>query len=393
MASSYLVVHVADASVPSCSRATSGTCYYVELHFNGQRARTATKENPVWNQTFRFHTRDEQQAQGDDDDPSGGGLNLKAYVYSIDETSNSESLLGKTVVDQKGFDSHSSKAGLFPYDLLKSCSSDTTSAGPPPPLVVNGKLTLKVFHSAADDKALFDIEDANLVYQMTVCGVDNVKEIYTFLFESKEDHGEYGEAAAAAAADSDSIRNDDAVPRQIHPSLERGKVVERMQFLYVLVVKARDLPDVDAYGGLDPFVEVSFGMEAERLICVSKRHKTPLVQTKHKTSTEPFCVSLRAVFLLFRVVIPMMTLRLSPGCARWLPFNRSFIFFALLPYGFTLVGDSMLRRALNHDGMNKLSQLSVFVSFTLWATCLGSVLVYVIQRFHTVNQECLLRLA
>jgi hypothetical protein len=30
----------------------------------------------------------------------------------------------------------------------------------------------------------------------------------------------------------------------------------------------------------------------------------------------------------------------------------------------------VLRQLLNRDGMNKLSQLSVSVSFTLWVTCL-----------------------
>jgi hypothetical protein len=48
----------------------------------------------------------------------------------------------------------------------------------------------------------------------------------------------------------------------------------------------------------------------------------------------------------------------------------------------------MLRRVLDHDNMNKFSQLSVSVSFTLWATCLGSVPIYVTQGFHIVNREC-----
>jgi hypothetical protein len=73
----------------------------------------------------------------------------------------------------------------------------------------------------------------------------------------------------------------------------------------------------------------------------------------------------------------------------WLPFSRSFTFSALLPYGFTPVGDSMLRRVLNRGGMNKLFQLSVSVSFTLRVICLRYVPVYVTLDFHTVNGECL----
>jgi hypothetical protein len=54
---------------------------------------------------------------------------------------------------------------------------------------------------------------------------------------------------------------------------------------------------------------------------------------------------------------------------RWLLFSNSFTFSAL-PCGFTNTGEFVLRQLLNRDGMNKLSQLSVYVSFTLRVTCL-----------------------
>jgi hypothetical protein len=38
--------------------------------------------------------------------------------------------------------------------------------------------------------------------------------------------------------------------------------------------------------------------------------------------------------------------------------------------GFTPTGDFVLWQLFNHDGMNKLSQLSISVSFTLRVTCL-----------------------
>jgi hypothetical protein len=50
-------------------------------------------------------------------------------------------------------------------------------------------------------------------------------------------------------------------------------------------------------------------------------------------------------------------------------FSNSFTFSAL-PREFTPTGEFVLRQLLNRDGMNKLSQLSVCVSFTLWVTCL-----------------------
>ncbi|RLM92970.1 uncharacterized protein C2845_PM08G07990 [Panicum miliaceum] len=199
MASSYLVVHVGDANVPSSSSTASGTSYYVELRFNGQSARTEMKENARWNHIIRFPRREQQQGDIDDGDEGhhasgSGGLDLEAAVYSIDEASNSESLLGKAVVDEKDFDSHSSKAVFFPHDLVKSSSSDHMAGHTGLGRLVNGKLTLKVFHAPADDKALlFEIEDDNRDRQAEDGGVDKVKKkAFRFLFSIK-DHL-YGDA-------------------------------------------------------------------------------------------------------------------------------------------------------------------------------------------------------
>jgi hypothetical protein len=50
-------------------------------------------------------------------------------------------------------------------------------------------------------------------------------------------------------------------------------------------------------------------------------------------------------------------------------FSNSFT-FSVLPCGFTPTDEFVLRQLLNHDRINKLSQLSVSVSFTLRVTCL-----------------------
>jgi hypothetical protein len=57
-------------------------------------------------------------------------------------------------------------------------------------------------------------------------------------------------------------------------------------------------------------------------------------------------------------------------------FSNSFTFSAL-PCGFTPIDEFVLQQLLNHDGLNKLSQLSVSVSFTLQVICLRFVPVYV----------------
>jgi hypothetical protein len=48
----------------------------------------------------------------------------------------------------------------------------------------------------------------------------------------------------------------------------------------------------------------------------------------------------------------------------------------------------VLWQLLNHNGMSKLSQLSVSISFTLRVICLDPF-SYVTQGFHTVNRACL----
>jgi hypothetical protein len=50
--------------------------------------------------------------------------------------------------------------------------------------------------------------------------------------------------------------------------------------------------------------------------------------------------------------------------------SNSFFTFSVLPCGFTSTDAFVLRQLLNRDRMNKLSQLSVSVCFTLQVTCL-----------------------
>ncbi|KAF8762175.1 hypothetical protein HU200_009722 [Digitaria exilis] len=232
------------------------------------------KENASWDQPIHLPIR-EQQGGGGDDHPSGG-FSLEAAVYNYtrieDKYTTVESLIGTAVVDQKYFDSHASKAGFFPHDLVKSSSSDhpdRTSLGP----VVNGKLTLKVFYSDAYDKVLIGIED-DTRYRPT--GRDGAV-VYDFLFSSKDHRDEEDDKQPSISTEGFSWRpaDDDVSPRKIKPSFERGKVVERMQFLFVQVVKARQLPDVDAYGRLDPFVEVKFGAYNNRFTKCLKGDDNP----------------------------------------------------------------------------------------------------------------------
>jgi hypothetical protein len=72
------------------------------------------------------------------------------------------------------------------------------------------------------------------------------------------------------------------------------------------------------------------------------------------------------MLLLLQVIVPAMTL--------WLHNLRLEVAAVQqqlhLLCGFTPTDEFVLRQLLNHDGINKLSQLSVSVSFTLRVTCL-----------------------
>lgn len=51
----------------------------------------------------------------------------------------------------------------------------------------------------------------------------------------------------------------DDVPKEIQPKFEDGMIVGRVPFLFVHVVKARQLPGVDVNGKPDAYVEISAG--------------------------------------------------------------------------------------------------------------------------------------
>jgi hypothetical protein len=77
-------------------------------------------------------------------------------------------------------------------------------------------------------------------------------------------------------------------------------------------------------------------------------------------------VSLEAMLLLLQVIIPVMMLQLHSLRLKVAAVQQQLYLLC----GFTPTDEFVLRQLLNHDGMNKLSQLSVSVSFTLRMTYL-----------------------
>lgn len=60
------------------------------------------------------------------------------------------------------------------------------------------------------------------------------------------------------------------------PPVGEGDVVETMQFLYVKVVKAKDLPGTEISGSLDPYVEVKVGNEKGVVTKNVEKNKNPV---------------------------------------------------------------------------------------------------------------------
>jgi hypothetical protein len=80
-------------------------------------------------------------------------------------------------------------------------------------------------------------------------------------------------------------------------------------------------------------------------------------------------ISLEAMLLLLQVVVPVMTWRLHSLRLEVAAIQQQ-LHLLRAPMWFTPTGEFVLRQLLNRDGMNKLYQLSVSVSFTIEVTCL-----------------------
>ncbi|XP_072957376.1 FT-interacting protein 3-like [Typha angustifolia] len=274
---------------------------FVELHFDNQKFRTTTKEkdlNPVWNEQFYFNISDPASLPE---------LDLEAYVYHINRANNNtKSFLGKARLSGTSFVNHSDAVALF-YPLEKRGIFSR----------VKGELGLKVF--LTDDPAVRSSEPVPVIdpFPATIATtttsassilshqaqtqaaaiLENRSEQprYSFYHLPSEQHqyssvAPQGEPPVRFTVDEmrpepprvvrmfsslSSQQPFDFQPKETSPSLGGGRViggrvipgekagaydlVEKMQYLFVRVVKARELPSMDITGSLDPYVEVRLG--------------------------------------------------------------------------------------------------------------------------------------
>lgn len=262
---------------------------FVELYFDGQKYRTTVKEkdlDPVWDESFYFNISDPSILSN---------LTLDAFVYNNVKGTHSRSFLGKVSITGTSFVPYSDAVVLH-YPLEKRGIFSR----------VRGELGLKVY--ITDDPKIKASDPVVNMAQNSEPQTKSVQEPekknevrHTFHHLPHSTQAPANTAVPAAPppmmrhgyeqikpnppplppklvrmySDSSSQPVDYAL-KETSPYLGGGRVVggrvirtdkasstydlvEKMHFLFVRVVKARELPSMDITGSLDPYVEVRIG--------------------------------------------------------------------------------------------------------------------------------------
>ncbi|PIA49458.1 hypothetical protein AQUCO_01300339v1 [Aquilegia coerulea] len=288
--------------MPKDGQGSSSAC--VELYFDGQKFRTTVKEkdlNPVWNESFYFNINDPANLQN---------LILEAYVYNNVKGSHTRSFLGKVRLTGTSFVSYSDAVVLH-YPLEKRGILSR----------VKGELGLRVY--ITDDPSIKSSNPLPAMETFTNSephtnhaqgpqshqvpksvsnpfSNDKAETRHTFHHLPKQQHNHQEPHYATSMNQqpvqysADEMKAEPQQPKIVRmysaassqpvdyalketsPFLGGGQIVggrvvrsdkpsstydlvEKMLFLFVRVVKARDLPSMDITGSLDPYVEVRIG--------------------------------------------------------------------------------------------------------------------------------------
>lgn len=276
---------------------------FVELYFDGQKFRTTIKEkdlNPVWNESFYFNISEPSNLHY---------LTLEAYVHCHSKATNSSSFLGKVSLTGTSFVPQADAVVLH-YPLEKRGIFSR----------VRGELGLKIYitdnptiKSSIPNPSVESMPTNNHAEvhgptgsMMNGLSRDKVESSRRHTFHhlpntnhQRHQHQQhstgYADTHYVPKYEADEMKADQPQPmklvhmhsvtslqpvdfalKETSPFLGGGRVVggrvvhkdktastydlvERMYFLYVRVVKARELPSMDLTGSLDPFVEVRIG--------------------------------------------------------------------------------------------------------------------------------------
>ncbi|KAI3719438.1 hypothetical protein L6452_20337 [Arctium lappa] len=269
---------------------------YVELHFDHQKFRTTVKEkdlNPYWNETFYFTISDPKNL---------ANLTLDAYVYNNAKGNNVKSFMGKVHINGTSFVPYSD-AVVFHYPLekrsifsrvkgelgLKVFVTDNPSirsSNPLPQMDTNShgrnesKDSRRTFHHLPNSNS--NLHQPQLPAQQPYIATGSQPQPYAYgLEDTRSQHQNQNQSQSQPRVvrmySGSSSQPLEYSLKETSPFLGGGQViggrvvsrdnrrastydlVEQMQFLFVRVVKAQDLPSMDVTGSLDPYVEVRVG--------------------------------------------------------------------------------------------------------------------------------------
>ncbi|XP_013684310.2 FT-interacting protein 3 [Brassica napus] len=268
---------------------------FVELKFDNQIFRTTTKPNdpnPVWHESFYFAVSD----------PSFlSTRTLEAHVYSYQDGTDAKPFLGKVRVNGTSFVPRS-EAAPFNYPLEKRSvfsrargelglrvfitedPSITPSLPTPVPESPRSYIPsprqepVKSIITAAANMVAADKPKARTLYNVTPSVNQQQQPTTTMNYGMQEmrDAAPMPPRVVQYNGPGPGPSSDFTV-KETSPFLGGGRIiggrivrgtqrpvgtydlVEEMRFLFVRDVKARDLPDRDLTGSLDPYVEVKIG--------------------------------------------------------------------------------------------------------------------------------------
>ncbi|KZV57639.1 synaptotagmin [Dorcoceras hygrometricum] len=266
---------------------------FVELHFDGQIFCTTIKEKdlePFWNETFYFNVANPNDLRNS---------SLEAYVYNSNRNNKSRSSLGKVRITGTSFVPYSD-AVIFNYPLEKGSifsrakgelgmkvyitdGSYSNNSVPQPEMASSSYSSL---HSVNEELPSQKVEDVvselrskrkkgsrHIFYNLPN---SNNQQLPPSVHTNSEMRFEQQTPQVVRTYSGLSSQPADFTLKETSPFLGGGQVVggrvirsdmqqsvydlvEPMQFLFVRVVKARDLPAMDLTGSLDPYVEVRLG--------------------------------------------------------------------------------------------------------------------------------------
>uniref|UniRef100_M8AYS9 C2 domain-containing protein n=1 Tax=Aegilops tauschii TaxID=37682 RepID=M8AYS9_AEGTA len=248
-----LAVEVADAAELSAKDGSSSCNAFVEVEFDGQRQRTATRPgdlSPQWNETLVFDVRDPARLSALTVDVSvqhDRSLNdhnaLRPHVF-----------LGRVRVSGESVARSPDEAFLqrFPLDKRGLFSR------------VSGDIALRLY-------LVPDARDGDRVEQDHAAAAPAMD-----TGGGQQQNQQQPSQPVAGNLDPERMapppgsqygltETKPPLPAKMGPRSGTAKIastydmVEPMSYLYVTVVKARDLPSMDLTGALDPYVEVKLG--------------------------------------------------------------------------------------------------------------------------------------